>query len=547
MAKTINLRQAQTLEGFEREAAYGCLDVIATLQIDNLLDKRMDDQDRRAMNFYLGVQAPAFAMMIRGTRVDKIEHEILAEDLKKEAASLLKQLQNHELIKPVWDKTELRTAKNGGVCRKATTKTGQHKWPKEGEDKDKKCLNCGLGRLKIRPFMPSSDDDLKHLFYDLWGFDPVYDKDYKITTSKEARLQLRNRAKKTKRDSVYIPPLELIDTWADIQKQSEFMQFRSNDGRFHSAFNVAVASTSRWTSNKDHFGRGRNAQNVTEKHRHIFVADPGYELCYMDLKQAESKCISFIAGDEKYIQAHEEGDTHTFVCRLVWPEGIGEQIWTGDLKEDRKLAESACPTWDNRPGHDFRFQSKAVQHGSNLGLSPFGLHMQKKIPLHAAVEAQRRYFRAFPGIAEYQRMVREEVENQKPLVTPFNIKFKMFGRPWDEHTYKEGLAVRPQSMVGHIVSIGISRIWNELPEIQLLMQVHDAILFQFPKGHYDLVYRAQNLMKIPVSVTGCDNKTRVMTIGVDAAVGHNWGHKSDKNPEGVAAISFKSETEWVIK
>jgi DNA polymerase I-like protein with 3'-5' exonuclease and polymerase domains len=167
--------------------------------------------------------------------------------------------------------------------------------------------------------------------------------------------------------------------------------------------------------------------------------------------------------------------------------------------------------------------------------------IQKRIPVDAAKEGQARYFAAFPGIRDYQSMIRSKVQNMEPIVTPFGIRFKLFGRPWDDHTYKEGLAVIPQSMVGYIVSIGAYRIFMELPEVQLLAQVHDALVFQTPIGRRDLGYKALQLMRVPVDVTDVRGTTRTLEIGVEAAVGKNWGHGSKTNPEGIHEIIFSED------
>lgn len=543
MAKKFSIDQAQGAVGFQKEAIYNALDTIATLMIDNELERRMTPADMRTHNFYMHIQGIALEMTIRGMLIDEQARERLRTELQKEQRKVERALVNHPTIKPIWDKTE----KNTGACAAPSRKDGKHKWAKGVPDgPERTCDDCGANRMKIRPFKPTSDDDLKHLLYDLWKLKPITNKDGKITTDKEARERLRDRLKKSQ--ELYREPLELMDRVADIQKQLGFLKFRTDDGRFHAGFNVGVTGTHRWSSNQDQIGRGSNAQNITEKHRHIFIADPGYMLVYADLKQAESNIIAHKAGDEEYIEAHRIGDTHTYVCRLVWPEGINGQKWTGDIKADKKIATSAAPKWDDRPGHDFRFQSKAVQHGSNLGLTSYGLAIQKRIPVEAAAEAQRRYFKAFPGIRSYQNFIRSSVEEQEPIITPLGVRFKQFGRPWDESSFKEALAVIPQSTVGHVISIGLWRIWHQLPEAQLLAQVHDAIVFQVPIGREDLIYDALELMEVPVKIVGVDGKERVTTIGTEAAVGLNWGHYDpEHNPDGVREIVFKSKTEWSLK
>lgn len=539
MAKSYSLYTAQGTTGFVSEQIYNALDTIATLEIDNILDKTMTPEDRRTMNFYLALQAPALDMTIRGLLVDQQAREKLVSTLQKEKIAFQRRLAAHPDIKPIWDKME----KNTGACAAPSRKDGKHKWmPGVPDTAERKCLDCGASRLKVRPFSPSSNDDLQHLFYDLWKLKKITNKDGKTTADKEARERLREKTKGGRKDAI-----ESIDGFWDRKKQLEFLSFISDDGRFHAGFNVGVTDTHRWSSNADAFGRGGNAQNITERHRHIFIADRGYMLVYADLKQAESNVIAHVAGDEAYIEAHAGGDTHTFVCRLVWPEGINGQEWTGDIKLDKKIATSANPVWDDRPGHDFRFQSKAVQHGSNLGLTAFGMAIQKRIPVEAAREGQRRYFKAFPGIRDYQNFIRSSVENQEPIITPLGMRFKLHGRPWDEGTYKQGLAIIPQATVGHIISIGVRRIYNELPEVQLLAQVHDAILFQVPIGRYDLIWEALERMTVPVEVTAVDGTVRTIIIGTEAAVGANWGHHADDNPDGLREITFTDKETWSIK
>lgn len=544
MAIKFDLERAQHTVGFQREAIYNALDTITTLQIDNVLDKQMNDNDRRTMNFYLALQAITMEMTIRGMRVDEEKRAERIKTIGAEVQRLVRTLQKHEHIKPIWDKLE----KNTGACAVPQRKDGKHVWEKGVPDgPERKCTACGVSRMKVRPFNPASDDDLKHLLYDLWKLKPQRNKDGNVTTDKEAREKSKEKSKK------YHDTIQLIDDWAALKKKLEFLNFRGV-GRFWSSFNVGVTNTHRWSSNANAFGEGGNSQNITEELRDIITADPGMELCYADLKQAESNIIAHVSGDEEYINAHLEGDTHTYVCRLVWPEGINGQQWTGDIALDKKIATSANPTWDDKPGHDFRFQSKAVQHGSNLGLTPFGMALQKRIPVAAATDGQSRYFRAFPGIRDrYQAYIRDRVQNQEEIVTPLGIRFKLFGRPWDEHTYKQALAVIPQSMVGHIISIGLWRIYHNIPEIQLLAQVHDAIVFQFPKGRYDLVGRALELMNVDVKIDGLDGTTRHVIIGTEAAVGHRWRHYNNK-PErgelvldGIREIDFHPDKTWTIK
>ena len=150
------------------------------------------------------------------------------------------------------------------------------------------------------------------------------------------------------------------------------------------------------------------------------------------------------------------------------------------------------------------------------------------------------YHNAFPGIREWQRAIGATVRARGPLVFPLGFSVKLFGRPWDEHTIKQGLSLLPQGTIAHIINIAVWRLWTEMDphEIQLLAQVHDAALFQYPKGRLDIVEKAVRLMSIPLAVTDIHGKVRITTIEVEAAVGANWGHEGKDNLQGLREVTF---------
>ena len=275
-------------------------------------------------------------------------------------------------------------------------------------------------------------------------------------------------------------------------------------------------------------------KHINKRNRDIFISDPGKEMFYADLKTAESLLVAYTAGDEAYIEAHK-GDVHTWVTRELWPH----LPWNGDIKKDKKIAASHNPPWDTAPGHDYRFQSKRVQHGSNYGLSPQGLAMIARIPRKAAQEAQERYFSSFPQIKEWHHFIGGRVQNQLPLFNALRRMVRLFGRPNDPHTFKQGLAFGPQSGVGDILNCALYRVWDECDPhlIQCLAQVHDAVLGQWPKQKRDEAIEAlKRLMAIPVTVEDIRGVKRVCTIQVEVAAGGNWKKKGEDNPNGLVEV-----------
>src|SRR5262249_35694627 len=63
------------------------------------------------------------------------------------------------------------------------------------------------------------------------------------------------------------------------------------DGRLRTSYNIAGTTTGRFSSSFNDFGTGGNLQNVEERLRRVFVADPGMKFANIDLEQADSRNI----------------------------------------------------------------------------------------------------------------------------------------------------------------------------------------------------------------------------------------------------------------
>ncbi len=511
----VTLNDMSQLSPYLRGWAYNALDCTGTREVFDTLYPRLNEYTARTYAFERALQAPAFAMMLEGVLVDRERQKKRLAELKRDLKKITEALNETPDLKDIWDATELET----GICDIETGK--HHKWPRGVADSPERlCERCGKPRVKRAPFNPGSSHQKKHLFYKLLGLPPIRGKTGEITTDDEAIQKIGARYPKL------APITSKVKEYQKTHKQIGFLSGKTTaDGRYPSSFNVATAWTGRFSSSKNPYGLGGNLQNVAERNRDIFVADPGWEIGYADLEQAESNCVAHRAGDEEYIAAHLSGDPHTYVTRMLWPE----LPWTGDMEKDKDIAKNTLPEWDPAPGHDLRFQSKRIQHGSNYGLTPPGIAIIAHIPQQAARTMQRDYFDAFPGIKRQQNLDIRAVENHQPLITPLGRRFKLFGRPDDKHTHKQALACVPQSMVADLLDLAMWRIWYELPgRVRLLAQVHDAVLFLYRRGDIETLRRVKELMSIPV-IMG----ERTMVLGVEIAVGRNWGKRSPSNPEGI--------------
>jgi DNA polymerase I-like protein with 3'-5' exonuclease and polymerase domains len=99
-----------------------------------------------------------------------------------------------------------------------------------------------------------------------------------------------------------------------------------------------------------------------------------------------------------------------------------------------------------------------------------------------------------------------------------------FGRRYDDETVRAAIAYEPQSAVADILNKGLMAVWKA-NICDLLLQVHDAIVIQYPEEQEnEIVTAVQKLLEIEVPLMN----GRTMVIPTEAEVGWNWGKQKDK-------------------
>ena len=297
------------------------------------------------------------------------------------------------------------------------------------------------------------------------------------------------------------------------------------DSRIRSSFNITT-ETGRLSSSSSSFGTGTNLQNITEELRHIFIADPGWKLCGIDLEQTESRDVGFLhgtmLGDWTYLDAVESGDIHTAVCKQIWRN---ELPWTGNPKLDKELAEETKFYRE----YGYRFMAKKGGHSCNYMISPWTLSRHLKIPRLIAEEFQDSYYEAFPAFLAWFQASAQELQTTQMAITPFGRERTFFGRADDDATLREFIAYKPQSMSADRMNLGMWKLWRYGGnKIQLLAQVHDAVYFLYrQKDEHEIIPWALETIKIPLR----DPKSgRIQIVPGEAKVGWNWGKFDPKNP-----------------
>jgi DNA polymerase I-like protein with 3'-5' exonuclease and polymerase domains len=458
------------------EQVYNALDCCLTYEVFSELSKQIPMAEP-AYNFELALQAPVLEMMLRGFRVDPAARELALQDVTRNLERLDHIIQT--LANAIWGK----------------------------------------------PLNPNSGPQLKTLFYEHLGINPIA-----VHAKGETKFPMdRSVLEKIENYFQARPLVKAILAHRDLEKQKQVLQTEvDSDWRMRTSYNIGGTKSARFSSSKSPTGTGGNLQNVTEELRHVFIPDPGYVLCGIDAEQSDSRMVGFMCGvlfdDWAYLDACESGDLHTTVARMVWSK---ELPWTGDLKEDRKIAEGIF-----HRHHSYRDVCKRIGHGRNFYGQPFTLSQETSVPLKLVQEFCTKYSAAFPAIERWQEWVASELQTRQQLTSIHGRKRDFFDRTDAKETLRKGLAYLAAAATADNINLGMWRIWRHMPEVQLLAQVHDAIYFQFPDtlDKNETIRKAQSLLEIPLFAPN----GRRFVVPTDVKLGYNWGNYiPEKNPKGL--------------
>lgn len=467
----------------EKLWVYNGLDCCITSEVLNAIKPQLDNQSRAIYEFSKDLQGPVLEMRLRGIRVDQ-----------RRRMEVIKEYERQSLILS----TNLQKILLGAFGR-------DYNWNSPAQ-----MLDLFYGVLKL-PVIKKRNTKGQ--------FTPTVD---------------RNALERLDAHFFAQPFISHILGLRDINKKIGVLKTAIDpDGRMRTSYNIAGTTTGRFSSSLSDFGTGTNLQNIENKLRSVFIADPGYKFAYIDLEQAESRLVGAIEwnlfGDGRYLGACESGDLHTAVCRLAWTD----LPWTQSLRANREVAE--IPFYRQ---HSYRHMAKVLGHGTNYNGKPFTMAKHTKLDAKLIEAFQTKYFHAFPAHQRWHQAVAARLYTDGNLTTLTGRKRWFFGRRDDDTTIREAIAYDPQGSVGDILNRGMLQVWR-LNICQLLLQIHDAILVQYPEQDEGRIVPVLcNAIKVPIQL----NNGRTLLIPSEAKTGFNWGEFDPKtNPDGLKKWSGTDE------
>lgn len=469
--RTDLLRPGQPSSETERLWIYNGLDCCVTLEV---LQETLPQLDNLTGNTYAlsrALQAPVLEMNMRGVLIDEQERQKAIVQYRTDSARLERQL--YRIV-------------HDGVGYTSFRDSGKTKaW--------------------------RSNSHVAALLYDVLRLPEVRKRNDK---GELVRTVNRDALERLQVHFIAQPIISHILALRDFGKKIGVLETKiDSDGRLRTSYNIAGTTTGRFSSSLNDFGTGGNLQNIEERLRRIFIADPGMKFANIDLEQADSRNIGALCWnvfrDSKYLDACESGDLHTTVAKMSRPT----LPWTGNLRGDREIAEQ--PYYRH---HSLRHMCKMLGHGTNYLGSAFEMSKQTKIEQGVIKDFQGLYAMTFPAIFKLHEWVRTQIIESGYLVTPFGRKRWFFGKRDDPDTLKQAVAHMGQSMTADEMNLAMLAVWR-LGIVAIMLQGHDSILIQYPEEKEDeIIPQVLDAMRIPIELEG----GRQFVVPVECSVGYNW-------------------------
>ena len=292
---------------------------------------------------------------------------------------------------------------------------------------------------------------------------------------------------------------KLKSTYTDALQQ----QINPRTGRVHTSYSLVGAQTGRLSSNDP------NLQNIpirTENGRRIrdaFVAEPGNVLLSADYSQIELRLAAHMADVPALKAAFADGtDIHSLTAQELFGE----------------------------VNRDTRGRAKTINFSILYGISRWGLAGRMGTTADEAQALIDRYFERFPGINRYIAETLEQVRETGFTTTLFGRKthfnnIKSANQAERQGAERAAINAPIQGTSADIIKRAMVRMMPALrdaglPNVKMLLQVHDELVFELPDG--DVAAAKPVIERVMADAAEPMVKLDV-PLGVEIGTGKSWG------------------------
>lgn len=301
----------------------------------------------------------------------------------------------------------------------------------------------------------------------------------------------------------------LVLDWRQVAKlkstYTEALQAQINPvtGRVHTSYSLTGAQTGRLSSTDP------NLQNIpirTETGRQIrdaFVAEPGHVILAADYSQIELRLAAHMADVPALKEAFAAGeDVHARTAMELFGE----------------------------VNRDTRGRAKTINFAILYGISRWGLASRLEIDADSAQAMIARYFERFPGISAYINETTEHARSKGFTETLFGRKtwFPQITNSIQhirQGAERAAINAPIQGTSADIIKRAMVRMGPALaeaglPDVKMLLQVHDELVFELPEGDVEaakpviervMAHAAEPIVHLSVP------------LGIEIGTGPSWG------------------------
>lgn len=389
-------------------------------------------------------------------------------------------------------------------------------------------------------FMPSKNDEVASLIYDVLGAQPV---------KTRGKKKYGERSVDENVLKMVIPQHPLFDIvinalW-DCKKPknnaNKYGEMPLLNNRFMYQYGASKTKTWRYAGSEHQYGFGTNPQNMPAKHRDFIIADPGYIIGSRDYSQSDSYFVAFEAEELEMIKILlSDQDAHCVNAEKFY--GIPyEKIYQGHKEE----AE-----WTEHPTKGVRQTTKRIVHGTNYWMAAFTMYMHLgretviQIALrmrednpHKWAQSQcvnfcdkliRRYHQMYRRLEPWQKEAcAEAIKNHNLVTGPFGHTHWFFGNiAKDDAIKREIAAFYGQNGTAGNIDQSLQEIYWKSGLLDdglvLLFQTHDELTWQSPGIEK---FHRHNAAITEIMEREITIKDRTFVVPTDGKVGLSWGKK----------------------
>jgi uracil-DNA glycosylase family 4 len=244
-----------------------------------------------------------------------------------------------------------------------------------------------------------------------------------------------------------------------------------------------------------------------------------------DSSQAEARVVWLLADDEEALRLVDEIDYHALTAS--WFFGGTERDYS------KKVLGYESP---------IRFAGKTLRHAGHLGAGKRRASIsvntdarKYKIPIQISEQVAEKALKIFhakqPRIQQvFQAGIVEVLKKSRTLhaPVPYAVGAKFGGRRtfferWGEELFRQAFSYIPQRAVSDNTKAAGLRIRARIPDIKIVMESHDALLFSVPSSRvkaYAQIIREE--FERPIDFSHCSLPRRELVIPCEVETGLNY-------------------------